>query len=69
MNTLYQTIPSQDLLQQSGFFLKTLTLSQYRCLPKIIPNSVLKYKLKNKQISRPNPKRIYTYEQQIKLLF
>lgn len=49
------------------FFSKSLTLSQYRRRPEFILNTVLKYNLKNKQISRPNPKIVYIYIQQISI--
>lgn len=66
-NKLYQTMPFKDLLLQSFFFSKSLTLSQYRRRPEFILNTVLKYNLKNKQISRPNPKIVYIYIQQISI--
>lgn len=60
-------MPFKDLLLQSFFFSKSLTLSQYRRRPEFILNTVLKYNLKNKQISRPNPKIVYKYIQQISI--
>lgn len=49
ITTHYQTIFVQN-------FFKTLVFSQYRCRPKIIPNSVFVHKLKKKQILRPYSK-------------